>query len=112
MLDLLKLHITDHFIEQCEYRAPWLFCKRSKKQIKKGLDDKKIDTRALERALSICEEVKRPDTIKRMVNNDSAKYFCTKQDYTTLSRMLVFVVDNDRLLTVYKCLDSWANKDK
>lgn len=101
MLDFNNLIISDHFIAKCAERAPW-FVKAKKGG---GFD---LELERLKHALASAEEIVRFKTITRLLKyGDKTKYYHFKN--TSLKRQVIFVVENNNLITIYPFKDSWAN---
>jgi len=65
----------------------------------------------LKHAINSAEEIERFKTISRLIKyGDKTKYYHFKD--TPLKRQVIFVVENNYLITVYLYMNSWAVKIK
>ena len=103
-IDFDNLIISDHFINKCAERAPW-FVKAKKEKYGGGFE---VEFERLKHAITSSEEIERFKTITRLLKyGDKTKYYHFKN--TSLKRQVIFVIEDNNLITVYPFKDSWAN---
>ena len=99
------LKISDHFINRCSERAPWLI-KSRKKKYGGGFE---LDLPRFCHAIKSAKEVSRPNTVSRLIKyGDTTKYY--HFDKTQLKRQVIFVVEGNLLVTLYLFKHSWMVK--
>ncbi len=103
-LDFDSLIISDHFINKCAERAPWFVSP------KKG-GGFEVELKRLKHSVTMSEEIERFKTISRLIKyGDKTKYYHSKD--TSLKKQVIFVVENNHLITIYLYKYSWAEKVK
>ena len=99
------LEISGHFKARCIERAPW-FTKARKKKYGGGFE---LDLPRLCQAIKSSKEVKRPNTISRLIKyGHKTKYY--HFDKTGLKNQVIFVVEGNLLVTLYLYRYSWMVK--
>lgn len=102
-----SLIISDHFINKCAERAPW-FVTPKKDKDGGGFE---IELKRLKHAVLMSEEIERFKTISRLIKyGDRTKYYHFKA--VPLNKQVIFVVENNHLITIYLYKYSWAVKIK
>lgn len=99
------LKLSEHFMNRCIERAPW-FLKSRKKKYGGGFE---LDLPRFCYAIKTAKEVERPNTISRLIKyGHKTKYY--HFDKAQLKRQVVFVVENNLLVTLYLYKYSWMIK--
>lgn len=99
------LKISDHFVDRCIERAPWLV-KARKKKYGGGFE---LDLPKFCYAIKTAKEVKRFNTISRLIKyGHKTKYY--HFDKTVLKRQVIFVIEGNLLVTLYLYKYSWMVK--
>lgn len=99
------LKISEHFLDRCVERAPWFTTARKKKD--GGGFMLKIPE--LCEAIKASEEIKRPKTITTLLKyGHKTKYYHFNKD--TMKHQVIFVVEDNQLITLYLYRYSWAAK--
>ena len=105
MKNYKDLKISDHFLKRCIERAPW-FVNARKKKYGGGFE---LDLPKLCYAIKAAKEVQRPNTISRLIKyGHKTKYYY--YDKCSLKNQVIFVVENNQLITLYLYKDSWMVK--
>jgi len=98
------LKISEHFLDRCVERAPWFVTARKKKL--GGGFELKLSELCI--AVKLSEEIKRPNTISRLVKyGDKTKYYHFNK--VCMRHQVIFVVEGDLLVTLYLYKNSWAS---
>jgi len=99
------LEISDHFIKRCSERAPWLV-KARKKKYGGGFE---LDLPKFCYAIKTSIEIDRPNTISRLIKyGHKTKYY--HHNKAPLKNQVIFVVENNLLMTLYLYKYNWAVK--
>ena len=107
VLNLADLTITDHFIARCVERAPFLVHERRKKLGGGWM----INVRCLERHLFCCDEIDKPKSITRLLKyNGKTKYYTPMEKTVSNKRRMVYVIEDNKLITIYPYCGSWLDK--
>ena len=70
-----------------------------------------IELKRLKHSVMMSEEIERFKTISRLIKyGDKTKYYHSKD--TSLKKQVIFVVENNHLITLYLYRYSWAAKTK